>query len=182
MWYQIRDYQDMDYSSVRKLYSAGFREHEGAVHVLILKQHWVQTVLLGLLILFLHLFDSLLASVPCLGGVLLAGSFAVSCLFEQRVQLRLSEDLQDIRASYMHPDQISCFCVAESKGSLVGIVAILPRVTEPGGMGFETHLSEKGLSAARPGQSTLLDHLVVCCQPRSTESSVIHLCHAVRCS
>ncbi|MCI4376580.1 hypothetical protein PGIGA_G00190090 [Pangasianodon gigas] len=132
MWYQIREYQDVDYSSVRELYSTGFREHEGAVCVLTLKQHWVQAVLLGLLILFLFLFGSLLASILCLGGVLLAGRFAVSCLFEQGIQLGLSEDLQDIRASYMHPGQVSCFWVAESKGSLIGTVAILPCVTEPG--------------------------------------------------
>lgn len=132
MWYQIREYQDLDYSSVRELYATGFREHARAVCVLTLKLHWVQTVLLGLFVLFLFLFGSLLASGLCLGGILLAGRFAISCLFEQGVQLGLSEDLQDIRASYMHPGQVSCFWVAESKGSLVGTVAILPCVTEPG--------------------------------------------------
>lgn len=132
MWYQIREYQDSDYSSVRELYATGFREHEGAVCVLTLKQHWVQTVLLGLFILFLFLFSSLLATILCLGGILLAGRFGICCLFEQGVQLGLSEDLRDIRASYMHPGQVSCFWVAESNGSLVGTVAMLPCVTEPG--------------------------------------------------
>ncbi|KAF5893235.1 putative N-acetyltransferase CML1 [Clarias magur] len=132
MWYQIREYQDSDYSSVRELYSTSFREHEGAVCVLTLKQRWVQIALLGLSILFLFLFGSVLASVLCLSGVLLAGRFAVFCLFEQGVQLGLREDLQDIRASYMHPGKISCFWVAESKGSLLGTVGILPCVTEPG--------------------------------------------------
>ncbi|XP_053358018.1 probable N-acetyltransferase camello [Clarias gariepinus] len=132
MWYQIREYQDSDYSSVRELYSTSFREHEGAVCVLTLKQRWVQIALLGFSILFLFLSGSLLATVLCLSGVLLAGRFAVFCLFEQGVQLGLREDLQDIRASYMHPGQISCFWVAESKGSLLGTVGILPCVTEPG--------------------------------------------------
>lgn len=163
MWYQIREYQDSYYSSVRELYSTNFREHEGAVCVLALKQHWVQAVLLGLLILFLFLFGSLLASMLCLGGVLLAGRFAVSCLFEQGVQLGLREDLQDIRASYMHPGQVSCFWVVESKGSLVGTVGILPCVTA-WSMGVETNLSEKGVSAQRPCQSTLSNCPAVCSQ------------------
>ncbi|TSK42168.1 putative N-acetyltransferase camello [Bagarius yarrelli] len=132
MWYQIREYRDTDYASVRELYSTGFGEHEGAVYVLTLKQHWVQTVLLGLLVLFLFLFGSLLPSVMCLSGVLLIGRFVVAYLFKQGVQLGLREDLQDIRTSYMHPDQISCFWVAESKGFLVGTVALLPCVTDPG--------------------------------------------------
>ncbi|KAF7710631.1 probable N-acetyltransferase CML5 [Silurus meridionalis] len=132
MWYQIREYEDKDYSSVRELYSTNFREHKGAVCILTLKQLWVQSLLLGLFIFFFFMFGSLLASILCLSGVLLAGRFAVLCIFEQGVQLGLNEDLRDIGASYMQPGQVSCFWVAETKGCLVGTVAILPCVTEPG--------------------------------------------------
>ncbi|XP_072533843.1 probable N-acetyltransferase camello [Salminus brasiliensis] len=132
MWYQIREYRDSDYSAVREVYSTGFREHVGAVCVLTLKQHWVQAVLSVLFLLFLILSGSFLASLLCLGGVLLAGRFAVICLFEQGVQLGLREDLKDIWASYMHPGQVSCFWVAESEGSIVGTVGLLPCVEEPG--------------------------------------------------
>lgn len=132
MWYQIRQYEDSDYSSVRELYTTGFREHEGAVCVLTLKQQWVQAALLGLFFLFLFLFNSLLIAILWVGGILMAGRFVISCLFEQGVQLGLNEDLQDIQTSYMHPGQVSCFWVAKSKDSLVGTVAILPCVTEPG--------------------------------------------------
>lgn len=144
MWYEIRQYEDSDYSSVRELYTTGFREHKGAVCVLTLKQHWVQTTLLGLFFLFLFLFGSLLTSILWLGGILLAGRFAISCLFEQGVRLGLNEDLQDIRTSYMHPGQVSCFWVAESKGSLVGTVAILPCVTEPGAWELKRITVRKG--------------------------------------
>ncbi|XP_017546011.1 N-acetyltransferase family 8 member 3 isoform X1 [Pygocentrus nattereri] len=132
MWYQIREYCDSDYSAVREVYSTGFREHVGAIYVHILRQHWVQAVLLGLYLLFILFSASFLASLLYLGGVLLAGRLAVQYFFEQGLQLGLREDLQDIQASYMQPGQVSCFWVAESKGSVVGTVALLPCVEEPG--------------------------------------------------
>lgn len=132
MWYQIRKYQDSDYTAVRELYSAGFREHVGAVCNLTLKQCWVQTVLFVLFLLFFLLSGSFLASLLCLGCVLMAGRWAVQYFFEQGIRLGLREDLQDIHVSYMQPDQISCFWVAEVKDSIVGTVALLPCVEEPG--------------------------------------------------
>lgn len=63
---------------------------------------------------------------------MLAGWVAVQYFFEQGIQLGLSEDLLDIRGSYMQPGCPSCFWVAEVKGSIVGTVGILPCVEEPG--------------------------------------------------
>lgn len=130
--YQIREYRDSDYSAVREMYSSGFIEHVGAVCVLTLKQCWIQALLFGLFLLFLLLSGSFLASVLGVGVVLLAGWYAVLYLFQQGIQLGLREDLKDIWSSYMLPDQVSCFWVAESEGSIVGTVGLLPCVKELG--------------------------------------------------
>lgn len=63
--------------------------------------------------------------------VMLAGRMAVQYIFEQGL-LGLSEDLVDIRNSYMQTGNRSCFWVAELKGFIVGTVGILPCVEETG--------------------------------------------------
>ncbi|XP_048060531.1 probable N-acetyltransferase camello [Megalobrama amblycephala] len=132
LWYQIREYRDADYSAVRTLYSTGFREHAETVYLLALKQPWTQAVLCGIFLLIYILSGSFLTCIIGVGGVMLAGRVAVQYIFEQGIQLGLSEDLLDIRTSYMQTGSRSCFWVAELKGSIVGTVGILPCVEEPG--------------------------------------------------
>lgn len=132
LWYQIREYQDADYSAVRTLYSTGFREHVGNVYLLALKQPWTRAVLCGVFFLIYILSSSFLTCIVGVGGVVLAGWMAVQYIFEQGIQLGLSEDLLDIRSTYMQAGSRSCFWVAELKGSIVGTVGILPCVEETG--------------------------------------------------
>lgn len=132
MLYQIREYQDADYSAVRTLYSTGFREHAETVYLLALKQLWTQAVLCGIFLLIYILSGSFLTCIMGVGGVMFAGRVAVQYIFEQGIQLGLSEDLLDIRTSYMQTGSRSCFWVAELKESIVGTVGILPCVEEPG--------------------------------------------------
>uniref|UniRef100_A0A8C2QAR3 N-acetyltransferase domain-containing protein n=1 Tax=Cyprinus carpio TaxID=7962 RepID=A0A8C2QAR3_CYPCA len=132
LWYQIREYQNADYSAVRMIYSTGFREHVGTVYLLALKQTWIQAMLCGFCLLTYILSGSILTCMLCVGGVLLATRMAVQYIFVQGIQLGLREDLLDIRNSYMQPGSRSCFWVAELKGSIVGTVGILPCVEEPG--------------------------------------------------
>nr|XP_055026062.1 putative N-acetyltransferase 8B [Misgurnus anguillicaudatus] len=131
-WYQIRGYRDADSSAVRMLYSTGFREHAGNVYLLALKQAWTRAALCGIFFLIYLFFGSFMGSIIGVGGFLLVVWVAVQYFFEQGIQLGLSEDLLDIRKSYMENDCPSCFWVAEVKGSIVGTVGILPCVEEPG--------------------------------------------------
>uniref|UniRef100_A0A673L0N9 N-acetyltransferase domain-containing protein n=1 Tax=Sinocyclocheilus rhinocerous TaxID=307959 RepID=A0A673L0N9_9TELE len=121
LWYQIREYQDADYSAVRTIYSTGFREHVGTVYLLPLKQPWIQAMLCGFCLLTYILSGSILTCMLCVGGVMLATRMAMQYIFEQGIQLGLREDLLDIRNSYMQPGR-----------SIVGTLGILPCVEEPG--------------------------------------------------
>ncbi|XP_067277898.1 probable N-acetyltransferase camello isoform X2 [Pseudorasbora parva] len=128
----IREYRDADYSSVRTLYSTGFREHVGNVYRLALKQPCTQAMLCGVFLLIYIFSSSFLTCIMGVGGVMLAGRMAVQYIFEQGIRLGLNEDLLDIRNSYMQTGSRSCFWVAELKGSIVGTVGILPCVEETG--------------------------------------------------
>lgn len=130
--YQIREYRDADYAAVRMIYSTGFREHTGTVYLQALKQPWAQALLCGVVLLIQVFFGSFLSCIMGVGGVLLVIRMSVQYFFEQGIQLGLSEDLLDIRSSYMQTGSKSCFWVAEEKGSIVGTVGTLPCVEEPG--------------------------------------------------
>lgn len=147
LWYQIREFRDADYSDVRTLFSTGFREHVGTVYLLSLKQPWTQAVLCGVFLLIYILSSSFLTCIVGVCRVMLAGQMAVQYIFELGILLGLSEDLLDIRNSYMQID----FWVAELKGSIVGTVGILPCVEETG----EKDLCKKGVSGSWPCKGSL---------------------------
>ncbi|XP_021336617.1 probable N-acetyltransferase family 8 member 5 [Danio rerio] len=128
--YQIREYRDADYADMRLIYSTGFREHAGTVYLQALQ--WAQALLCGVFLLLQVFFVSFLTCIVSIGGVLLVIRILVQYFFKQGIQLGLSEDLLDIRSSYMQTGCKSCFWVAEEKGSIVGTVGILPCVEEPG--------------------------------------------------
>lgn len=132
MVFSLREYRDSDYAVVREVYSTGFREHCGSIFVMVIRRLWVQAVLLVVFLALLELSGSFLSAMLGVSGVLLAIRVSVQCLLEQGVRLGLSEDLQDIRASYMQPGQVARFWVAELQGGIVGTVAILPCVEERG--------------------------------------------------
>ncbi|KAG5265500.1 hypothetical protein AALO_G00243170 [Alosa alosa] len=132
MEYSLREYRDSDYAVVHEVYSTGFREHSRAIFVMVLRRLRVQAVLFAVFLALLELSGSLLTAMLGVSGGLLAIRVSVQCLLEQGVRLGLSEDLQNIRASYMDPSRVARFWVAEVQGILVGTVAILPCVEERG--------------------------------------------------
>ncbi|KAL2099258.1 hypothetical protein ACEWY4_005738 [Coilia grayii] len=132
MEFSLREYRDSDYVVVREVYATGFREHGSSIFIAVLQRLWVQVVLLATFLGLLVLFGSPLSATLGVFGVLLVVRVSVQCLLEQGVRLGLSEDLQDIRASYMRPGQVARFWVAEARGRIVGTVAILPCVEEKG--------------------------------------------------
>lgn len=132
MEYSLREYRDSDYAVVREVYATGFREHSGSIFLMVLRKLRVQVVLLAVLLALLELSGSPLSAVLGFSGVLLAIRVSVACLLEQGIRLGLSEDLQDIQASYMDPGRVARFWVAEVQGRIVGTVAILPCLEERG--------------------------------------------------
>lgn len=132
MDYSLREYRNSDYAVVREVYATGFREHSSSIFFMVLRKLRVQAVLLAVFLAFLELSGSFLSAVLGISGVLLSIRVAVMCLLEQGIRLGLSEDLQDIQASYMDPGRVARFWVAEVQGRIVGTVAILPCLEEPG--------------------------------------------------
>ncbi|XP_063080103.1 probable N-acetyltransferase CML5 [Engraulis encrasicolus] len=132
MEFSLREYCDSDYTVVREVYATGFREHATSIFVTVLQRIWVQLFLLATFLGLLELSGSPLCATLGVSGLLLVLRVSVQCLLEQGVRLGLSEDLQDIQASYMQPGQVARFWVAEAGGCIVGTVAILPCLEEKG--------------------------------------------------
>ncbi|KAJ8407642.1 hypothetical protein AAFF_G00274990 [Aldrovandia affinis] len=157
--YHIRKYRDEDYETVRELYSTGFVEHLHAVCLQALRQPWAQLSLVGVFCVLLASSRSLLGSFLGLALLLLVAREGVRFLFEQGIQLGLSEDLQDIRKSYMQGEE-SCFWVAEIQECIVGTVAILPAREETGAWELKrisVRRAYRGLGMAKALCRTALD-------------------------
>ncbi|KAG9344106.1 hypothetical protein JZ751_012588 [Albula glossodonta] len=162
--YQIRKYRDEDYETVRELYSTGFGEHLHAVCLQALRQLWAQLTLAGVFSVLLIFSRSLLVSFLGLGLTLLAAREGVRFLFGQGIKLGLSEDLQDIRKSYMQ-GEASCFWVAEIQEYIVGTVAILPAHGEQGSWELKrisVRRPYRGLGIAKALCRTALDFVADC--------------------
>ncbi|XDV50130.1 hypothetical protein PO909_019239 [Leuciscus waleckii] len=131
---QFRRYREEDHEEVKEVFTVGMSEHIPPSCMHVLKQPLAQMFLHGVFLLIYIVSSSFLTCIMGVCRVMLAGRMAVQYIFELGILLGLSEDLLDIRNSYMQIDNRSCFWVAELKGSIVGTVGILPCVEETGAL------------------------------------------------
>ncbi|XP_074051561.1 N-acetyltransferase 8 isoform X1 [Macrotis lagotis] len=123
--FQIRRYQDQDWSTVRAIFAKGMIQLAVVNFRHLLKQPGTFLLLLGgpgALYLF---SGSSLLSLLALLGLLAILWLAARHPFSHYINHALHTDMWDIRASYVN-DRGSCFWVAESGGQVVGLVCARP--------------------------------------------------------
>ncbi|XP_041810164.1 probable N-acetyltransferase camello [Chelmon rostratus] len=128
---QIRKYRDDDAEAVKEIFTLGMSEHVPSSFMHILKQPLTQMVLMVMFCALMASSKSFL--LPILAATLfLAGTRQfVVYVFNRYLETSYRKDLNRIREFYLQQKD-SCFWVAESDGRVVGSVACLPAVGEPG--------------------------------------------------
>nr|XP_033809958.1 probable N-acetyltransferase camello [Geotrypetes seraphini]XP_033809966.1 probable N-acetyltransferase camello [Geotrypetes seraphini] len=121
--YRIREYEDLDYETVRDLFSTGMSEYMPSVCMHVLKQSWVILLLMSTFCLLLLSSKSLLLPILAITLLLAAGRQLVGYIWSLYIEQCLREDLLNIRKTYMEGKN-SCFWVVEAEGSIIGTVAV----------------------------------------------------------
>lgn len=123
--YHIRKYQDSDHRSVVNLFCRGTEEHISASFRYMLLLPGTLLILLGVpLTLFLASGSWLLVLLSTL-TLLVSLWLLAKYPWEKYTAMCLHSDMADIPRTYLS-SHYSCFWVAESRGQMVGIIAVLP--------------------------------------------------------
>lgn len=122
---QIRHYEDDDEEDVKEIFTLGMSEHVPSSCMHVLKQPHTQMLLACVFCALLASSKSILLPILAVTLLLAAGRQGMCYMFSRYIQISLSNDLNNIRESYMEVAN-SCFWVAECQGRVVGTVACLP--------------------------------------------------------
>ncbi|KAL0969548.1 hypothetical protein UPYG_G00228750 [Umbra pygmaea] len=131
--FTIRRYEDDDEESVKEVFIMGMTEHLPSSFMHLLKQPLTQMVLMVTFCTLMASSKSFLLPVVAVTLLLAGGKQLVGYLFNSYINTSLKMDLNNIRETYLE-SQNSGFWVAESDGQVVGTVACLPSVSDPGVM------------------------------------------------
>ncbi|XP_030046799.1 probable N-acetyltransferase camello [Microcaecilia unicolor] len=122
--YRIREYDDLDYETVRELFATGMSEYMPAVCMHVLKQPWVIMLFMSTFCLLFLSSKSLLLPILAITLLLAAGRQLVGYIWFLYIERCLKEDLFNIRKTYIEGKN-SCFWVVEAEeGSIIGTVAV----------------------------------------------------------
>ena len=155
----IRKYKQSDSQQCRHLFETGLREVNNSFRTNILKTFWKPCVVFGLLTALASILLSLWAAPLCLLFMCLCISFvevkiirASEIVGDTEIDSALSTDLADFENYYMDGEG-SCMWVAELRGQVVGMVALVhtqnhdPGTTELQRMSVAQAIRGRGVAA-----------------------------------